>query len=483
MKYRSKLFYAFFVLALVSSIMGIIIADWEGSQIFLTQIRSEILSITETGALQFSGRDLEAFSDENTKDNPRYEQAIEKLRRIRNANRRESIYVRRAFIIKPTNHGRSYVFIADSEENPYLAQNFGNLFPATHELIENDGHSFVAKQEVKNRWGTWFSGFGKIKDSRGELVAFLGIEALGNYAKQQIHKLIFYGLLALAFSLIISAIIAHFLSRLVTSSLHELCDTVDHIGKGDLSTRVALDTDDEFDELGDAINHMAEGLEERERLKSGFARYVSSYVLDKILSGDIQTHMEGERKKVTLLFSDIRGFTTLAKNLPPEEVVTLLNEYFRRMIDIIFAHKGTLDKFLGDGIMVEFGAPLDDAEQEKNAVLTAIAMQKEIQVLSETWEKEGKPPIRVGIGIHTGVAVVGDIGSEIRMEYTAIGDAVNIASRIERMTKQTGDLILLSEETKKGLEGLGNEFSLEELEEKLSHDKTQPITLFKVVLS
>ena len=212
--------------------------------------------------------------------------------------------------------------------------------------------------------------------------------------------------------------------------------------------------------LGNAINSMTKGLRERERLKLNFARYVSQHVMDTILKSEHVAKLEGERRKITVLFSDIRQFTQLSERLRPEDVVSLLNEYFEVMLDVIFRHQGTLDKFLGDGIMVEFGAPLDDEKQELHAVQTAIGMQRELKKLVMKWEKEGRPKIEIGIGVHTGLAVVGNIGSEKRIEYTAIGDTVNVASRLEQATKLLKKPILISETTYEGIKDTFKALSL-----------------------
>lgn len=188
---------------------------------------------------------------------------------------------------------------------------------------------------------------------------------------------------------------------------------------------------------------MTKGLQERERLKLNFSRYVSDHVLEKILSSSVPTKLEGERRKITVLFSDIRQFTQLSENLSPEQIVSLLNEYFKVMLDIIFAHKGTLDKFIGDGLMVEFGAPLQDDFQEKNAV----------------------------------TAAVGNIGSEKRMEYTAIGDTVNIAARLEQMTKSTGKYILISEDT---YQAIKDEFDAKNLGSTALIGRQEPITVYAI---
>jgi adenylate cyclase len=162
--------------------------------------------------------------------------------------------------------------------------------------------------------------------------------------------------------------------------------------------------------------------------------------------------LSGDRRRVSILFSDIRGFSTLSENLPPEKVVKLLNEYFERMVDVVFRNGGTLDKFIGDGLMVIFGAPEDDTYQEEHALRTAIEMQHELVLMSERWEMEGIR-IRIGIGINSGPAIVGNIGSSRRMEYTAIGDTVNLASRLESATKEFGVGILVSEYTYNAVRG------------------------------
>jgi adenylate cyclase len=170
-------------------------------------------------------------------------------------------------------------------------------------------------------------------------------------------------------------------------------------------------------------------------------------VLDAIVAKGEVSVLKGERRRITVLFSDIRGFTTIAEVMRPEAVVRLLGEYFERMVEVVMRHQGTIDKFLGDGMMVIFGAPLDDAYQEEHAVAAAIEMQRELSTLSTKWQAEGRPTIRMGIGINSGAAIVGNIGSDQRMEYTAIGDTVNLASRLESASKELNVEIVVSEQT------------------------------------
>jgi adenylate cyclase len=168
-------------------------------------------------------------------------------------------------------------------------------------------------------------------------------------------------------------------------------------------------------------------------------------VVEKILANPGQIQLGGENQIVTILFSDIRGFTRLSEDMEPQFVVELLNEYFSEMTDLIFESGGTLDKYLGDGIMAVFGAPLARADDPWRAATTAVKMQRALVRLNRDWELRGQPALRVGIGINTGPVTAGNIGSSRRMDYTVIGDAVNLASRL--CAAAAGGQILISEST------------------------------------
>ena len=174
----------------------------------------------------------------------------------------------------------------------------------------------------------------------------------------------------------------------------------------------------------------------------------------------------------------MRGFTTLAENLTPEEMVEILNRYFTKMIDIIFKYGGTLDKFIGDAIMAMFGAPASTGDDPGNAVMAAIEMQESLIAFNEEQTKLGKPPLKVGIGINSGIVVVGNIGSDQRMEYTAIGDSVNLASRLEGANKEYGTHIMISEWTQ---EKVNTKIISRELDLIRVKGKERPVKVFEVV--
>ncbi|MGO8790174.1 MAG: adenylate/guanylate cyclase domain-containing protein [Terriglobia bacterium] len=185
--------------------------------------------------------------------------------------------------------------------------------------------------------------------------------------------------------------------------------------------------------------------------RQALERFLSSNIVEKILANPNEVHLGGENQTVTILFSDIRGFTRMSEHMEPHAVVELLNEYFSEMTDIVFDSGGTLDKYLGDGIMAVYGAPLPKPDDALRATRTAIEMQRSLVALNRDWEARGQPPLRMGVGVNTGPVTAGNIGSARRMDYTVIGDAVNLASRL--CSNAAGGQILVSESTYLQLNG------------------------------
>ncbi len=216
-------------------------------------------------------------------------------------------------------------------------------------------------------------------------------------------------------------------------------------------------------------------LAREEIARANYGRFMPEYVVKQILNNPGSFKLGGVNQTVTILFADIRGFTAFAERENPEKVVGLLNRYFSAMSEIIFAHGGTLDKYMGDGLMAIFGAPTATPEDAKNALKTAVTMQKRLATLNKELESEGFARINVGIGLHTGVATVGYIGSEQRSEYTAIGDTVNLASRLE--SNASGGQILVSEAT--ALAG-GELFTFTPQESLAVKNRLQAVSLFEV---
>ncbi len=188
---------------------------------------------------------------------------------------------------------------------------------------------------------------------------------------------------------------------------------------------------------------------EANRVKDVLSRYISRPVAETVLrEQDSAVPLgTGRRQRVTVMFTDIRGFTSMSERLPPEEVVAFLNTYFSRMVGAVFRYDGMLDKYIGDGMMAVFGAPIVHEDHALRAVKAAVRMRRELLLLNGELKARGKPPVTIGIGLHTGECVIGNIGTEQRLDYTAIGDTVNTASRVEGLTKEHGVDILVSADT------------------------------------
>jgi adenylate cyclase len=184
---------------------------------------------------------------------------------------------------------------------------------------------------------------------------------------------------------------------------------------------------------------------EKHKIKATFSRYVSQNLVEELLNREIK--LGGEKKEISVLFSDIRGFTSMSEKMEPENVVATLNEYLSEMTDVIFKNNGTLDKFIGDAVMALFGTPAFYPDHALRAVRTAFMMKDRLEKLNEKWKGQGRPTLKIGIGINTGEAIAGNMGSLQRMEYTVIGDTVNLASRLESLNKELGTEIIISSST------------------------------------
>ena len=267
-----------------------------------------------------------------------------------------------------------------------------------------------------------------------------------NILRMRIHLA---GLAILA--LIIGGIGAAVLAGMMVGPITALMQGVKAIGDGNLEQHIKLKRNDELGILTDTFNDMAANLREKEFIKSTFERYVSKPLAKQILEKKDELRLGGEVRDVTILFSDIRRFTSLAEKLTPEQVVTILNDYFTRMINIVNQYEGMVDKLMGDSVMALFGAPISIGDEPLRAIQCALAMQQEGDRFNKDQIAKGLPALPMGIGINTGAVVAGNIGSSTKMEYTVIGDEVNIAARMQGIAKP-GE-VLISEKTYRLVEG------------------------------
>jgi adenylate cyclase len=217
---------------------------------------------------------------------------------------------------------------------------------------------------------------------------------------------------------------------------------------------------------------------EKKKIRGAFQYYLTASVVNEILKDPSKLKLGGDKKHLSVMFSDIRGFTSISEKLSPEELVRLLNEYLTAMTDIVFKYDGLLDKYIGDAIMAVFGAPLDQPDHAFRACRTALEMMSELRRLREKWAAEGRPDVDIGVGINSGDMVVGNMGSEMRFDYTVMGDSVNLASRLEGTNKEYGTHIILSEFT---YEIVKDDFACRQLDAVRVKGKKLPVRIFELI--
>ncbi len=229
---------------------------------------------------------------------------------------------------------------------------------------------------------------------------------------------------------------------------------------------------------GTAYRYFVEDYQKRV-VKKLFGRYVSKDVFDQLMAHPDRAELGGKRREMSVLFSDIRGFTSVTEKGDAEALVAQLNEYFSRMVDIVFRNKGTVDKFVGDMVMALYGAPVDDPYHAEHAVATAVEMVRELGQLNRIWATRGLPQLDIGIGINSGDMIAGNIGSSAIMSYTVIGDNVNLGSRLESLNKQYGSRIIISDASRTRLTG---HYDIRPLGDVVVKGKTRAVAIFQVVV-
>jgi adenylate cyclase len=450
MRYRMKLFILVIALVVISNSLLAWTSYRQCDTLLQAEIHRKARSIAATTAALLDPATASAIRQRSDESRPEYTRLQTQLRRVRDLNRRKDVWVERIFMLVPApENPRVVEYGADAEERFEYTRHPGDIYmrngqPVTIGLAGIDKLS----ENLESFQAGYLSSFAAVADRSGALVAMVGVTLVPapHSTLQNLGPAI---LAPFAVTLALTILVAAILARGVTRPLHALQQSIESVGKGDFSAAISVPEGvrGEFGRMAAAISAMAIGLRERDKIKRAFSGYISRQVLDAIMAAGELSALKGERRRVTVMFSDIRGFTTMAEAMRPERVVELLSEYFDRMVEVILHHQGIIDKFLGDGMMVIFGAPLDDPYQEEHAVAAAIEMQQQLAALCRKWEAEGQPAIRMGIGINSGAAVVGNIGSDQRMEYTAIGDTVNLAARLESASKDLGVDIVVSEHT------------------------------------
>jgi len=322
---------------------------------------------------------------------------------------------------------------------PDLAQQVAVQAPSE---LKADGQAMVTNLGTE-RYVTLYAPLELLGEDPARITLQRSLEAELAPARRLEQTMLFILLAAL----LAASLVALAVARGVSQPLQQLADHTKLVAAGDYTRRIELPREDEIGQLATAFNHMTAGLAERDRVRDLLGKVVSPEIATQLLQSDLK--LGGEEREVTILFCDLRDFTTFSEKLPPTEVLALLNRYLDRMSAIIEQHGGVIDKYIGDAIMALFGAPVAAPDAPGRAIAAARDMARALDLLNRELSAEGKPALAFGIGINTARVVAGNMGSKTRLNYTVIGDGVNLASRLEGLTKDPayGTPIIVSEAT------------------------------------
>lgn len=302
-----------------------------------------------------------------------------------------------------------------------------------------------------------------IEETIGEVHIGISLESVNKQIVDTRADLQLAGLIAIIFGIIGAVVFA----TLIASPIRKMIEGMRKVSEGDFTASVVLHSKDEVGLLSKTFNVMLKGM----------SVLVSPEVAQVVLSGtDLQS--SGQKRDVTVLFSDIRSFTTISESLTPHEVVLMLNEYLEIMTDIIIKHGGVVDKFVGDEIFAVFGAPFEHPNHPLAAVATALEMGVELAAHNDERHQQGKPPIRIGIGVNSGEVIAGAMGSTKRIDYTSIGDTVNLGARLEGTNKVYGTLTIISEFTYALVK---DDVIVRELDLIRVKGKNEPVTIYEAM--
>ncbi|NUQ74455.1 MAG: HAMP domain-containing protein [Polyangiaceae bacterium] len=335
-----------------------------------------------------------------------------------------------------------------SEVRPYDARNLPVMLRGLEQIAVED-------RVYRDPFGATLSGYAPLFSGGTVSAGLVGIDVDAqrlSLMRGRVLRLV-GGFAILAMALL--APVAYLVARAVRGPVERVIQASASIADGRLETRLAIVRRDEFGLMAHHFDLMAAGLEERERIRATFGRYLGRDVAKALLAEADPSRLSGEEREVVVLFSDLQSYSTLSEHLSPRQVVELLNAYLDAMTDVIEAEHGVYLEFLGDGFLAVFGAPNELPNKEEAAVRCAVEMRRRLMALNDAWEKtdvsklwreRGIPKIVARVGLHSGTVVAGNVGSRNQVRYTVIGDTVNVAARLEALNKELGSEILISHE-------------------------------------
>lgn len=409
-------------------------------------LRQRLGDVAAAASFNIDPGEHELLREEGDMELPVYQKYREQFRRLKKSNP-DIGYL---YTMRRTGEG-DYVFVLDSGETEEEFSPLGSVYEDFTPTLEA---SFSPPYQVRvetdfytDQWGTWLSSFAPLMDQGGRLVGVLGLDmSAARVVEYETGFLSLIGGFCLGVSLL-GALAGILFSRRLVRPLLSIAGDMEQIQKLDLAEEPPSPS-----RIREVI-FMTESLQNMKKGLRSFKKYVPADVVRQLISLRKEAALETEQRNLTVFFSDLENFTGFSELLPPEELAQVLAPYFQTMTATLQDHRATIDKFIGDSVMAFWNAPEALEDHPVWACRAALACQRNLKVLAEKWKDRGLPPIRTRIGINTGPAVVGNIGYPERLNYTTLGDTVNLASRLESLNKYYGTGILLGEETWEAVRG------------------------------
>lgn len=426
-----------FVILLIACSL-VFLTNYMVKELIFQDIQTQLRDLASVGTLLVDG-DLHK---EITKPEQENEAAYLSIKQKLYELKMRSTGVRYVYTMRETQEG-DLVFVVDAEQDAAYVSHVGDVYDdATTALVEafkNKAGIYIDDTFTTDQWGTWVSGFAPFYTSDGKFEGILGIDISAQHVKDYQTKTLRLIFIFTLIIIIFILILAMFISKRITTPLALLEKDIDKIQHLELNEETeAYTAFREINSMNNTINNM------KRALKS-FRKYVPAELVAQLIDSHEEAVLHVERKNITMLFSDIENFTVLAESISSADLIEIMSGYFGGLSQIILDNRGVVDKYIGDAIMAFWGAPMSLENREYYACKTALECMAYLKTFNETLRAKGLPEVHTRMGIHTGEALVGNIGYDMRLNYTAIGDNVNLASRIEGINKFYHTKIMISE--------------------------------------
>ncbi|MCM8540544.1 MAG: hypothetical protein NE328_09735 [Lentisphaeraceae bacterium] len=437
---KFSLSFAFVSVVVLTSLL-FCVATYPGIKNFVREgIRERLGNIAGIGALQISAKQHSQLKVKSDEESQSYKSIQSQLRNIRE----KGTDIRYIYTLRKNDDGQVY-FVVDAEEDKAEASALGTVYKDANETMKS---AFDTPYGVKiesefstDKWGTWLTSYAPIVNEDGSLEAVLGIDISAKkvleYENQYLTVFVLTGLIVC----LVIGFLSLLISRRICKPLLLLEQDMGKVQKLELTGNIHVHSRiKEIISMESALNNMKNGLR-------SFRKFVPADLVNELISLQKEASLSAEKRELSIFFCDIADFTTISESLPPEELSRRLGIYFDGMTKIILRHKGTVDKYIGDCIMAFWGAPHLCDDHAERACLAAIECRDFVDGLTKEWEAKGETGFYTRFGINTGEAVVGNFGYEERLNYTVMGDSVNLASRLEGLNKSYNTKIMISEST------------------------------------